>query len=87
MAYTKINWNEQTPLNSTNLNKMETQYEEILTELSGTRAATTELIAYVVTADPAVSEGSIIYNTTEERWKYSTDTEWKDLAVEGSDTL
>ncbi len=84
MAYTKINWKENTPLNSTNLNKMETQYDEAFNELGSIRTDTSSpLLVQVVTSDPANNAGYMIYNSTSGQFKYNNGTSWQVMAEAG----
>lgn len=84
MAYEKINWNELTPLNSANLNKMETQYYKALEGLAETRKDDTEpLIVYVVNTFPSPSEARMIFNTSTNRFYYSDGNGWLLMAKPG----
>ena len=85
MAYTKINWNETTTaLNSTNLDLMETQYEEVLAEVSDNMADdAAPFYAEIVSSFPAASSGRIIYNTSTQRFYFGTASDWEIMALPG----
>ena len=78
MAYTKINWDEEnTPLNTTNLNKMETQYDEALAFAETVRAnSSIALCAEVVSSFPAHAAGKLILHTGEDKGYFSNGTAW-----------
>lgn len=84
MAYTKINFTEVIPLSVANLDKLETIYDSILEDSLAVRSNNTiELVAQIVLADPAPDQARIIYNQTENRFKYSDGSAWFILALPG----
>jgi len=84
MPYNKINFDEQTPLNSTNLDQMETQYDEVLNDVGANMADSTKpLRARVVSTFPALADGSIIYHTGFAKYFYGSGSAWKELGVPG----
>lgn len=77
MAYEKINWTEQIPLNPSNLNHMETQYDEALSYAAEVRASSSlALCAEVVSSFPSHAAGRLILHTGEDKGYYSTGTNW-----------
>ena len=84
MPYTKVNFDEQTPLNSANLDQMETQYDEVLNDVGANMADSTKpLRARVVSTFPSLSAGQIFYNSGTGKFYYSTTTAHKVLAEKG----
>ena len=84
MAYTKVNFDEQTPLSQANLNQMENMYDEVLTEAISIRAnGIIELRVQVVTSNPSHQQGLMIYNSTLGQFLYSDGVEWKTMALQG----
>ena len=84
MAYTKINWTEETALNSTNLQKMETQYDEVMNEIGGALADSSKpLRVEVVSTLPAASAGRLVYNTGNTRYMVSKTSTWEAFALPG----
>jgi len=78
MAYTKVNWDEaNTPLNTANLNKMETQYDEAIAYAEDKRADSgSELCAEVVSSFPSHAAGRLIYHSNENKGYFSTGSSW-----------
>lgn len=84
MPYTKVNFDEQTPLNSANLDQMETQYDEVLNDVGANMADSTRpLRVRVVSTFPTLEDGSIIYHTGFSKYFYGSGSAWKELAVSG----
>ena len=83
MAYTKANWDEaNTPLNTTNLNKMETQYDEVISYAEAVRAKDDSgLCAEVVSSFPSHAAGGLIYHSGEDKGYYSTGSAWVEAFV------
>ena len=84
MAYIKINWTEDVPLNQANLTHMETQYDEMMASILPLRSdPSREIRAHVVTSFPAHAVGAVVYHTGQDRFYYSTGTTWVVLAETG----
>lgn len=83
MAYTKVNWDEaNTPLNYTNLNKMENQYEEAVAYAETVRARDDSgLCAEVVSSFPSHAAGRLIYHSGNGKGYYSTGSAWIEAFV------
>jgi len=83
MAYTKVSWNEvNTPLNTTNLNKMETQYDEVISYAEAVRAKDDSgLCAEVVSSFPSHAAGRLIYHSGNGKGYYSTGSAWVEAFV------
>ena len=84
MPYTKINFDESTPINAANLNHVETQYEKAIADVGGNMAnSASQLNARVVLSFPALSAGQIFYHSGTGKFYYSTTTAHKVLAEKG----
>ena len=84
MPYTKIDFTETTPMNTANLDHVETQYDEALADVGDNMADSTKpLNARVVNTFPALSAGQIFYNSGTGKFYYSTTTAHKVLAEKG----
>ena len=84
MAYSKINFDEQTPVSKDNLDHVETQYDEAIADVGDNMAdSTKQLNARVVTMFPALAQGQIFLHTGMNKFYYSTTTEHKILAEKG----
>ena len=84
MPYTKIDFTETTPMNTANLDHVETQYDEAMADVGDNMADSTEqLNARVVNTFPALSAGQIFFNTNTGKFYYSTTTAHKVLAEKG----
>ena len=84
MAYTKINFDETTPVSKNNLDHVETQYEEAIADVGNNMAdSTKQLNARVVTMFPPLAQGQIFLHTGMNKFYYSTTLEHKILAEKG----
>ena len=91
MSYTKINWDERTPLSEANLSHMEHQYQAVMDDLGQVRISDSlPLYAEVVDSlppDTDAYEGRVLYSTTEGNYYYGDGTEWHVLAREGDEEV
>ena len=85
MAYTKIDFDEQTPLNSANLDQMETQHDEAIIDFGTQRTNTSaRLQVQVVSTFPTPEAGLMILNTASPaRFYYSDGASWEIMALPG----
>ena len=85
MAYTKLNWTEEIPLNSANLDHMETQYDEVIDDVDTVMANDTqEFRAEVVSSFPTPATGRLIYHTGNARYYIYDGADWQIVAVPGN---
>lgn len=89
MAYTKINWDElNTPIDTTNLNKMETQYDEAIGHAGVARAdGSLGLCAEVVSSFPSHASGKLILHTGEDKGYYSNGAAWVTAFVKAEELI
>lgn len=77
MAYSKTTWGASTPLDPTNLNKMQTQYEEAITEAGGIRGSPSVDSRFeVVSSFPDPIEGRMIYHSGLKTHFFADGTRW-----------
>ena len=84
MPYTKVDFTETIPMNTANLDQVETQYDEVLSDVGANMADSTEqLRCRVVSTFPTLSAGQIFYNSGTGKFYYSTTTAHVILAEKG----
>ncbi len=91
MAYTKVDWNEQTPLSESNMDQMETIYDEIIDEITQERADGTKPLCFE--ARYSYPSGTIalgrvfVHVSLEKALIYIGSGNWATIAEVGDTTL